>query len=138
VSRNSLSYGIRVYRHPRLFATNCGEQTVVLYRGLTVNNSKCPDVRSPSYDPGNYYPYEKIVSIKFVRLTTANSVYYSVSLKIYCFTKKSCNRLPSLSTQSHFLRVIPVLLTVQEFVHSKTHFFSTLSESERCTIPSNK
>jgi hypothetical protein len=36
VNRNSLLYSISICRHPRYSTTNCGEQTMALYRHLTV------------------------------------------------------------------------------------------------------
>jgi len=36
VKRNSLFHGISVHRHPRYNATNCGVQTVALYRDLSL------------------------------------------------------------------------------------------------------
>jgi len=96
-------------------------QTAVLYRGLTVDNSKCPDIRSPCHDPGSYHRYEKIVSTKCVRLTRANSVYYSVSLKIYGFTKK-------VVTDCHFF-----LHKVTSYSHSHTINCRGIRHTPKCT-----
>lgn len=36
MKKEALLYIISIYRHPRYSTRNCGQQTVALYRGLTV------------------------------------------------------------------------------------------------------